>query len=490
LSGRAQESWFSGLGDPRALLSVGHWPYILRERLLLVIVLAAIVTILSVSLMFASDSPLVVFLPLGVVAALLGGGLVYAAWTGSRAAILVYFVVLAFVTDAQFRVRGAGEIDADWQSLLKFGLWIGAGIIGSAHLPPLRQMLRHPGSALWLTYIGIALVSSIYSPAPAYTFGCALALLCFYVFAYTLTRRLTLPQMLWAFVHTFTVFNIISWILFYAVPELGTNAAWTLDGMLDRMCGLAGQATNLGVVCAMYIGAVFLLWWSGHCRVFWAIVYGSLGGATLLASNCRTMIIGVVLGIAAVVLSRSKWLYSMGALAAVIMVALSVIFPSWVDVITSKMSRSGEASEVYTLTGRLEIWDFVWTKIMESPFLGWGYNSSKVILASYFGFENGLMVDSAHNMYLQSLLSVGLLGTLPLVVLLGYLTFKCLAKPSPTLAYFLTLVLIGSVSDTGAVGTTPTVLTLLFILVSIPHEAPLGLLLRRPVLRPLQAAQA
>jgi O-antigen ligase len=409
-----------------------------------------------------------VFVPLGLLGGLVAAGVVAAAYAGSRTALLSYFVVLAFVTDAQFRARGAGEIEADWQSMLKFALWLGAGLIGAGHLPPLDRLLRHPGSALWLVYIVVALVSSLYSPVPFYTLGCSVALLCFYMFAYALARTLSLPAILWAFVGTMTVFNLASWVVFYQDPELGSSMAWTMDGVFFRMSGLAGQATNLGSICAKYLGALFLLWWSGRCRLVTASIFGALGVTTLLATDSRTMMVVVVLGAVGVVLSRSAWALAGGALVAILAFGVSLAFPQLLDGLSQKLSRSGDAAEIYTGNGRLEIWNFVWAKIMEAPVLGWGYNSSKVILAQYYGFENGLMVDSAHNMFLQSLLSVGFLGTLPLLLLLGWLAAKCLARPSPILAYFFIFVVIASLSDTGALGTTPTVLTLLFMLVSIP----------------------
>jgi len=42
----------------------------------------------------------------------------------------------------------------------------------------------------------------------------------------------------------------------------------------------------------------------------------------------------------------------------------------------SQFSRSGDPTEVYTLTGRLEIWDVAWKQINLSPILGYGYNTS------------------------------------------------------------------------------------------------------------------
>ncbi|MDT7953588.1 MAG: O-antigen ligase family protein [Acetobacteraceae bacterium] len=438
-----------------------------RETILIAAAVAAFAALLVASIGYAADTPMIAFVPLGLLGGVLACWIIAAAYAGSPAAIMAYFAAFTFITDAQFRVRGAGDIDADWQSLLKFGLWIGAGAIGAGHLPPLGRMLSRPGPALWLAYIGIALLSSLYSPVPGYSFGCAFTLLCFIAFAYALITRLSESQIFWTFVLTLTVFNAISWVVFYVDPELGTSAAWTTGGMMYRMCGIAGQATNLGEVCAKYIGAAFLLWWAGRCRLFLAVIFMAFGTVTLVASDCRTMIISVVVGIAAVVASRSVWLLAGGVLAALAGLAVFLLVPHLADALGAHFSRSGDATELYTLTGRLEIWDFVWQQIMEKPILGWGYNSSKVVLGQHFGFANGLMVDSAHNLFLQSLLSVGFIGTLPLVGVLLLLGARLLLRPPPLVAYFSIIVMIGAVSDTSAVGTTPTLMTLLFLMVSI-----------------------
>ena len=415
----------------------------------------------------ADTLPWAPLVPLGLAAAGLAAWLVLAAVYGSPAAIMLYFAAIAFMTDAQFRVRGAGEISGDWQSALKFLIWLGAGVIGCTHMPPLRVMLSRPGSACWLAYIVIAIGSSLYSPVAGYSFGCALALLCLFAFSYSLTTRLSEAQIMWTLLWTLTVFNIGGWIVFYAVPDLGTSAAWTTSGLLMRMCGLAGQATNLGAVCATAVGAAFVLWYKRQCSLLTGLVLGGFAMATLLKSDARTTEIATIAGIALVIAARSIWLVAGGSLAAICGLVLLQVFPQISGLLGSSFSRSGDSTEVYTLTGRLEIWDFAWQQIKLSPWLGYGYNSSKAVLGGHIGFENGLMVDSAHNLYLQNLLSVGAVGMLPLIGLLAYLTYRCCVKPLPIVCYTLVLVLISSVSDTDSIGTTPTLMTVIFFAVSI-----------------------
>lgn len=67
-----------------------------------------------------------------------------------------------------------------------------------------------------------------------------------------------------------------------------------------------------------------------------------------------------------------------------------------------------------TLSGRVDIWDFVWNDIEKRLLLGYGFatywimGSSRIqIFASYF---EGFMVNEAHNGYLEIILQLGFIG--------------------------------------------------------------------------------
>ena len=100
--------------------------------------------------------------------------IVAAAFAGAPAAIIAYLAIVVFLTDGQFWVRTTGEVDTDWQSLMKVAIWAGAGVIGACHLPPLDKLLSRTGSACWLASIAIAPISCLYRPVPGYSLGCAL----------------------------------------------------------------------------------------------------------------------------------------------------------------------------------------------------------------------------------------------------------------------------------------------------------------------------
>lgn len=81
-----------------------------------------------------------------------------------------------------------------------------------------------------------------------------------------------------------------------------------------RMCGLAGQATNLGAVCAQAFGAVFVIWYGRKFSLVVGLILGGFALATLLKSDARTTEIAAVLGVAMIVASRSASLVGSGEL--------------------------------------------------------------------------------------------------------------------------------------------------------------------------------
>jgi exopolysaccharide production protein ExoQ len=426
----------------------------------------------AVAIQLSDQASWVIFTPLIVIGLIVGLWIVARAVSGSTSAIITYLVLIVFISDAQFRARGAGEIGTDWQSLLKFGLWLGAGIIGLANAPPLRSWIGRFGPACWLAYAVMAMISSAYAPAPVYSFGCGFALLCLLPFSLVLITKLSESQFLWILTITLAVFLIVGWGVYYENPRLGTSEFWTYRGIELRMCGLAGQANNLGSICAKYLGAIFLLWYTGRCRPRLAVPLAALGIVTLNFSDARTGMIAVVGAIVAVLLARSMKTLIGATLAAIAGAVTIMVFSLRLDALGGHFSRSGDPTEVFTLTGRLEIWEFVWQKITEHPLFGWGYSASKVLLPEYTGFQDNLMVDTAHNMLLQSLLSVGFVGTLPILAVTLYLSFSLVFRPYPFRDMFFVIVIISAISDTSALGTTPTMLTLLFIMASVLPKAP------------------
>jgi exopolysaccharide production protein ExoQ len=444
------------------------------------------VAVLVVCMKLSSESPWVILIPSLCVVGIAAAAVVIAASAGSVPAIIIAFVVLLFLSNANFRVRSELDTGLDWQGLLKFAVWFASSLIGLPYFLRSGSPFRSPAALLWICYISIATLSLFGAPSPVFSFGYLISMFSLYIFTYALVDRLTEAKILWTITLTLTSFLIISWIVVYAYPELGEFRDVADNGFVMRMNGIGGQANNLGLVCATYIGAIFLLGWRRHARWLTLLPMAALAIATLRATDSRTAIIGACVGIVAVVLIRSKWALAMlGLLAALLLVGAGSV-PMRYGMLMDDFSRSGDSSEVITLTGRTQIWDFTWEKILERPLFGWGYNSSKEVLGQHIGFANGLIVDTTHNLLLQNLLSVGFIGTLSLIGLfLIFVNNIIRNRLSDFAALNLAIVYVTGVSDSSALGTTPTVLAMMFMLASLwPLKASTLPLDRRTMLLP------
>jgi O-antigen ligase len=391
---------------------------------------------------------------------------------GGRGAVAMILAVILFFTDAALRYRGAGEIAIDWQSALKFLVWMGAGAAGVAWLPGLRKILARPGPALLLAYVIVCLFSALYAPSFVYSLGCALAVGALFVFAFAVTRALTDAEILLTVVLVFAIFLLISWVVFETDPALGASPFWTVNGVIDRFCGIGGQADNMGSICANYLGAIFLLWRMGNCRLSLALPFAALGAASLFASGARTAMIALAAGIGAVLLPRTRWGLCGATLGLALIAMASLSTQNPFDALAGQLSRSGDPAEISTLTGRLEIWDFTEREIAESPLLGYGYNSSKELLGQHLGFQYGLMIDTAHNLWLQNLLSVGILGTLPMAALFVWFGVEYVRRPWPFRDFYAVYAFVAGLADNQAFGTTPTVMMVLLFVAAVGFGLP------------------
>jgi O-antigen ligase len=77
------------------------------------------------------------------------------------------------------------------------------------------------------------------------------------------------------------------------------------------------------------------------------------------------------------------------------------------DVLLVGLARSGSAEEILSLTGRTVIWNVTLELWSEHPFLGLGFGSSVPILGENLPLW---AVGNTHNMYLEVLVSSGLIG--------------------------------------------------------------------------------
>jgi O-antigen ligase len=134
--------------------------------------------------------------------------------------------------------------------------------------------------------------------------------------------------------------------------------------------------------------------------------------------------------------------------AAAFFIALGIL--SYEDDILSLLSRSGRASEVTTLSGRLAIWGVVLKLIGMNPLFGWGYASATQVLMQYTGEVGFNSISQAHNMMLQLTLTTGVIGALLFVVAVVDFFLRCYVNQRRDALTLMLFILVIGLTGPGA----------------------------------------
>jgi O-antigen ligase len=197
------------------------------------------------------------------------------------------------------------------------------------------------------------------------------------------------------------------------------------------------------------------------CRVFWGMLL--LGGTAILATGSRTTLIALLAATTLVKIRNSRFVgrtvFAATAILALVLAWAALAGLPNPDNFFAGFSRTGQASEILTLTTRTEIWETVWMRIYEKPLFGWGYNGTMQVLMDSFDKSFHGTPNHAHNSFLQSLLSVGFLGSLPAFAWMFLLVYRFVTRPDPIRDQISLFAMVTGISEVGISG-VPVLLTL------------------------------
>ena len=427
----------------------------------------AVGAVWAVGLFLGGDRvPALALAPGAVLAAAAGALLLLVAASGSRRGLAAMLIIVTVVLSISFRTRDYGNTGIDLQNGAKILVWLLIPLIALINHQRLTVFLRDPSILMVAGFAAVAFLSTLWSATPFYTGGAAvglwsyLFLACLVVVA--LKERELLTVLLWS-VAALGVLAVISAVL------LPGNAWFVPVGSLadERLQGLSGHPNVLGEQMAVLITLSVIARRKGLINRGLFIAFLVLGFGVLEASGSRTMLAAVILAWAVVALRQRRLL---GAAAAAITIvifafvlALAVGINPIPQSVLASLSRSGDTSEIVTLTGRTELWQVAWELIRAKPILGWGFNGTEALFVANVGRAFYGDPVNAHNMYLQTLATLGLVGSLPFFGLF-FLAFKrMVTDPDPARDHFVLLVAIIGLAEVAIAG-IPNVLSLVFLI--------------------------
>ena len=407
-------------------------------------------------------------LPVVLMGGLGVGAALACAARGTAWAVVALLAFAVVGLNINFRVRELGEVGLDWQNGAKLGTWLLLVGIAALRWRDIAPLLRDRAYGLAWAYAALALVSTAWSQVPAYTGANALGLaayLCLAALAATaLGGVLALRVLIWSL----TALAGLSLVGAFVNPDLAWQPPSDVETVY-RLRGFSGHPNVLGqqaaVLCLLAVAARR----SGALGLKGFLFALGIGLVTTLATRSRFALAAFLLGWAFVVLrdhprGRALALAGAGLLGAALALGtgyLAMMPPPDLDAGFGDLSRTGSSNEILTLTGRTELWAAAARLIAQKPLFGWGFNGTEGLLLDFLPSNFTGSGLNPHNMTVQTLLSLGFVGSLPAFALFAVLVARLVRRPD-TLRDQLTLfVLLNGLGEVEVYG-TPVLLNLVF----------------------------
>jgi len=169
-------------------------------------------------------------------------------------------------------------------------------------------------------------------------------------------------------------------------------------------------------IVAYTVGTFFLLPWVGGCRNRAApfIAAACFASGFIGAGKVAVVVVGAVL-LVTLLTSIRRW-FSFRVVSALVLIALAIglLLLTKPDLGLLAHWQTYQHSDFGTLKGRFSLWDVGVSTWLDSPIVGRGFASTRILQFAIPG--TGWTPSNAHSSFLEPLIEVGLLGAMPLFV--------------------------------------------------------------------------
>jgi O-antigen ligase len=396
----------------------------------------------------------------------LGLWVVVAAAFGRPWAIKCIVAAAIVFISTSFRIRARSEITVDAPVIGQLALY---GICLFVAVGNLRTWWPRLGSlpaAAVCTYVLFGIASAAWSAIPPLSLGTACGELAVFLLAMTATARLGIRGTLQAVAWGLGVHLVLAVTTMLLAPQLAFWVSW--DGSVVRLKGLTHHPYELADVSNLFMLCAIVLYGQRGLLNANVLLRCALAFPLVVLSDVRTALLALALAI------LSRWRARIVGLTAVAAIALlivgsTLVIPRMSEAIGSLLSRSGEASEALTLTGRTNIWGHAIDLFSERPLLGWGYNVTRVLYGevAQYADPSAQTPPHAHNTVLQSLVTLGILGTIPLIIVLVAQLAYVIRHPEGPVTPFIVYVLTMAMMSVAGVGKVPNAVAFVWMVAAV-----------------------
>lgn len=367
-----------------------------------------------------------------------------------------------FVLMVSFRERELGNDSVDWQVALRLAfLGISMMISCFAYKAWLGRILIRENFLL-IPFFILLFFSSLYAPSMSYSAGCTFSLLSIFLLLFACNSIVGEKKTISTIVIVCSLVSFLSLIVYIFFPDIGTAKIWEGDIQVptSRLSGITGP-NSAGFIAASTILLISILKRRheiDYPRLSFLFVILNL--TVLILSESRTSGISMIVALGCLFffkLSPARLAVLFVGISAFLLLAISIDLNN----VLVLLSRSGDASEITTGTGRLYIWKTSLDLISQHPFLGWGYGSTAFILPLY-ALEMGHTPPHCHNTLLQVVFSIGWIGG---IIFIGLMIGKIYAilsyRSFDRLVLFIFLTVAG-LTEAAAFGGLANIATIIY----------------------------
>ncbi|HWB12872.1 MAG TPA: O-antigen ligase [Pirellulales bacterium] len=374
---------------------------------------------------------------------------------------LALMAACIIVNDASFRVADPNEVSLDWQTALRLAICGLCGGYAVLNLPrALASLGRFP--MVWLLlFAGWAVVTLPFAVEPLYASTACAAMVSMALFAAAIVARIPGEAIVKTIVGSVVLLSIGCWIAQFTRPELGQPdyltpghepPGWRLGGLM--------HPNGLGAHCALALGMLLVgrMTWKWRWPSVFAL--GALFGVTLLCTVSRTSCLMVAaLGASLAVRKAPGPLALAFAGLAGLVLAGEAAGTDWARLMTG-LTRESALDEIYTLTGRTDLWETAIEYIRQSPIWGHGYGCSRYLFLEAADFP----ATHPHNQFLDTAVETGLVGAIIEAAMFFALARRLIWRPCSFPDTVLVLIAVMGIAECPVFNPLPEAMTLSWML--------------------------
>ena len=389
-------------------------------------------------------------------------------------AFLIILITLGF--SISFRNRDLGETNLDVQNGVKLVFWL--LIIGIAFfkIRTLTPLIASPSGYTLLILSILILASATWSERPLYSMACALGFTSYNALASMSLYEFSDDEFYQIICHSLLAFVGLGYITAILYPE----TAWlppSVEETYSRLQGLAVNPNNFGRFAALLFLISLGIWTKERRTSLTLLLSMSAGLIGMGLSGSRTALVASIFT-ATFVSFRNHPLFRFAILSAIILFTALLFLMSYgvtLNTVFRSLSRTGLESEVFTLTGRTDLWSTALEMIRERPLFGWGFNSTEEHFSLLFNQDFYGTPVNPHQMLLHLTLGVGTIGAVLALIIIALRMKTIFTEPDALNDMMILYILIYGLTEVDLFG-TPLFTSLIFFRISLKDA-----FTRRPV---------